>query len=106
MKKLLGHSYTNQSNQSINQSLFCLQVSTEDCMYALEETSWDVHAAVKLTKLKQLLSAELGDKTTCKNALIDHAWDVEKAANYLASSSSSAMGHYNRGRESPELVHV
>lgn len=69
-------------------------------MYALEETSWDVHAAIKLLKLKQLLSTQLADKNTCKNALIEHAWDVEKAVNILAP------GRISKGRDSPELVHV
>ena len=81
--------------------MLCIQVSTEDCMYALEETSWDVHSAIKLIKLKQLLSTGLADKSSCKNALIDSSWDVEKAADMLAP------GHaLPKGRESPELVHV
>ena len=80
-------------------------------MYALEETSWDVHAAIKLTKLKQLLSTQPTniDKHQCKQALIQNSWDVERAARYLTGEGDDQEeGHSNTrsGRDSPEFVHV
>ncbi len=74
------------------------QVTTEDCMYALEETRWDVHSAIKLLKLKQLLSTKLGDKDACKRALMRRQWDVQEAADYLLA--------HPPGLDSPELIHV
>ena len=78
--------------------LYLTQVTTEDCMYALEETRWEVHSAIKLIKLKQLLSADLADKDTCKKTLMANQWNVEDAANQLLA--------HPPGQESPDLVHV
>ncbi|KAK2159483.1 hypothetical protein LSH36_152g04039 [Paralvinella palmiformis] len=73
-------------------------VTTEDCMYALEETRWEVHSAIKLIKLKQLLSADLADKDMCKKVLMANQWSVEDAANQLLA--------HPPGQDSPDLVHV
>lgn len=67
-------------------------------MYALEETGWDVHTAIKLLKLKQLLSTHLAEQTRCKQALPRAHWSIDEAAAYLLAHPA--------GTESPELVHV
>jgi len=73
-------------------------VTVEDCMYALEDTKWDVHLAIKLLKLKQLLSTGLADKNHSKKILLRYQWNVEEAANYLLANPP--------GSESPEIVHM
>ena len=62
-------------------------------MYALQETDWDVFSAIKLLKLKQLLSTKLGAMDECKDALLQCQWDVQRAANQLLTHE-------------PDLVHV
>ena len=75
-----------------------LQVTVEDCMYALEETDWDVFSAIKLLKLKQLLSTSLADNDTCKRVLMRCSWNVQNAAEYLIANPP--------GQESPDVVHL
>ena len=67
-------------------------------MYALEETGWDVHSAIKLLKLKQLLSTHLADQARCKQALMRAKWSIDDAAGFLLAHPA--------GTESPELIHV
>ena len=62
-----------------------LQVTVEECVDALSETQWDIHAAIKLVKLGQLLSAALADRQACKRALMSSQWNVDDAAAYLLS---------------------
>jgi len=52
-------------------------------MDALCETQWDVHSAIKLIKLSQLLNTGLADKQTCKQALMSCQWNVQDAATFL-----------------------
>ncbi|XP_021368727.1 tyrosine-protein kinase PR2-like isoform X2 [Mizuhopecten yessoensis] len=68
------------------QKVFGNEVTVQDCMVALEETKWDVQRAIKYVKLKQLLSAQLGDVNFCKEALMTCDWDVQRAANFMLSS--------------------
>ena len=60
-----------------------MQVTVDECMDALSETQWDVHNAIKLVKLGQLLSTALADKQTCKHALMSCQWNVQDAATFL-----------------------
>ncbi|ELT92181.1 hypothetical protein CAPTEDRAFT_228268 [Capitella teleta] len=73
-------------------------ITVEDCMYSLEETGWEVHNAIKLLKLKQLLSTQLAEQDRCKMALMRAHWSIDEAASYLLTNTP--------GSESPELVHV
>jgi len=75
-------------------------VTVEDCMCALEETGWDVQMAVKLLKLKQLLSAGVGDVSACKEAIVSQQWSVQQAANHLAAVQADSQ------EESPDCVDV
>ncbi|XP_076085870.1 uncharacterized protein LOC143056612 isoform X18 [Mytilus galloprovincialis] len=70
-------------------SVFKNEISVEDCQQALTETKWIVPMAIKYVKLKQLLSAQLGDITLCKEALMACDWDVQRAANHVLSNLSS-----------------
>ena len=65
-------------------------------MYALEDTEWDVHSAIKLLKLKQLLSTQLANKDGSKRALLRCSWDVQQAAEYLLANPP--------GQQSPDIV--
>ena len=80
------------------QRVFGEDVTIEDCMYALEETEWQVHSAIKLIKLKQLLSTRLAPLERCKEVLLLCCWSVEEAADFLL--------RHPPGQDSPELVHV
>jgi len=73
-------------------------VSVEDCMNALNETSWDIHHAIKLIKLKQLLSTNIADKQQCKQALMFSKWDIQQAASYLLAPPEE--------RHTPDLVDI
>ena len=55
----------------------------DQCIDALSETQWDVHNAIKLIKLGQLLRTGLADKQTCKQALMSCQWNVQDAATFL-----------------------
>lgn len=70
-------------------TVFKNEISIEDCQQALSETKWNVPMAIKYVKLKQLLSAQLGDITLCKEALMACDWDVQRAANHILSNLSS-----------------
>nr|KAG5702466.1 hypothetical protein BaRGS_015098 [Batillaria attramentaria] len=59
------------------------EVSGEECRTVLEETRWDLGQAFKYVRLKQLLSLHLADIHTCKRTLMNHGWDVHRAADYL-----------------------
>lgn len=74
------------------------QVTVEDCMYALEETDWDVFSAIKLVKLKQVLSTDLADHDNCKRILLRCSWNVENAVDYLLANPP--------GQDSPDVVHL
>lgn len=78
--------------------LFSNDITVEDCMAALAETCWDVHSAVKLIKLKQVMSTGLADKQQCKQALLFCRWNVNDAALYLLTPPQQ--------RITPNLVDV
>lgn len=67
-------------------------------MDALIETFWDVHSAVKLIKLKQVMSTGAADKQQCKQALLFCQWNVNDAAHYLLTPPQQ--------RVTPDLVDV
>lgn len=58
-------------------------MSGEQCLDKLKATGWDVHHAIKLTKLELALETE-GlvniDHSVCLNALEKTNWDLVKAA--------------------------
>lgn len=56
-------------------------------MEALDETNWNVHYAVKLIKLKQLLGTGLGTQDQCKDALMASNWNVDEAAAHLLTNN-------------------
>lgn len=85
------------------QKLFGSDVSREDCLEALEDTSWDLHKAIKFIKLKQLLSIQLGDVSHCKEALLACDWNVQKAADYMLGKDFEM---FDRSPPSPECVDV
>jgi activated CDC42 kinase 1 len=55
-------------------------VSKEKCVEALDQCEWEVMKAIKIVKLQNMVSAEMG---TCCNALDNSAWDVAKAAQWI-----------------------
>ena len=67
-------------------------------MIALQETHWETQNAIKLVKLKQLLSLKVADKETCKQALLTSNWDCQEAANYIIANP--------KDQESPECVNI
>jgi len=66
------------------------QVTVDECMDALSSTQWDVHNAIKLIKLRQLLNTGLANKQTCKRALMTCQWDVQDAARFLLNGRRPA----------------
>jgi len=76
----------------------CVQVSCEERLYALSETSWDVDNAIKLLLLRQLMSGSSKDVELCKEALMSAGWDVRLA--------SWNLGPRPHEPDSPEIVHV
>jgi len=59
------------------------QVTVDECVDALSQTQWNIHNAIKLVKLSQLIDTGLADKDACKCALMSCQWSVEDAAAYL-----------------------
>ncbi|XP_052227746.1 activated Cdc42 kinase-like isoform X2 [Dreissena polymorpha] len=99
---------TNGEEIELLQKLFGSDVTKEDCREALQDTRWDIHKAVKLIKLKQLLSIQLGDVSRCKEALLACDWNIQGAADYLLNQESAARHHHRRqgSPPSPETVDV
>lgn len=58
-------------------------ISDEDCVQSLDSTDWDVHHAIKLVKLKNLIKFPEVSDEDMKIALQTRDWDVAKAANVL-----------------------
>ena len=67
-------------------------------MMSLHETQWNVHAAIKYLKLKQLMSTKLGDMDNCKSALIRFSWCVPEAADWMLSNPPD--------QNSPDIVEL
>jgi hypothetical protein len=70
--------------------LLSKNVTADECVDALSQTQWDVHSAIKLIKLDQLLSTGLADEQNCKQALMECRWDVQQAATRLLGPSTAA----------------
>ncbi len=55
----------------------------EDCLSALNLTNWNIHQAIKLVKLKQLIKADTISDEEMLVALESEAWEVAKAASLI-----------------------
>ncbi|XP_075211911.1 activated Cdc42 kinase-like [Lycorma delicatula] len=63
------------------------KVSEESRLVALNATNWDVHRAIKLSRLDALLPVHIGADTVSKlSALEDNSWDVARAASFLLAT--------------------
>ena len=69
--------------------IFCSQVSAECCVAALNISNWDVHQAIKLARLHNLLQATADSVNaninflTCNEALEACSWNVARAASWV-----------------------
>lgn len=61
-------------------------VSPEECVVALNECEWDVHRALKLTRLQLLIPSHRVSLEAARNTLASFSWDVGKAASYLVAT--------------------
>ncbi|XP_074655851.1 activated Cdc42 kinase-like isoform X2 [Tubulanus polymorphus] len=59
------------------------EVTDDECVYALNETKWNVHNAIKFIKLHQLYKLGIADILRCKQALMECSWNVPDAAELL-----------------------
>lgn len=67
------------------------KVSEESRIAALNATDWDVHRAIKLSRLDALVPQSLCvDNVTKLNALNETSWDVAKAAGVLLAAFESS----------------
>ncbi|XP_023230389.1 tyrosine-protein kinase PR2-like [Centruroides sculpturatus] len=66
------------------------QVTSEECVVALNETNWDVQKAIKYLRLQCILSSYLITVENSKQILIRCNWDVQQAANYLLATHSTS----------------
>lgn len=66
-------------------------VTSENCLIALNATDWDVHSAIKLAKLQNILknSGSFYNVSNCWDALTACEGDVAKAAGLLISQGSA-----------------
>ncbi len=56
----------------------------DSCLYALDATDWDIHRAIKLVKLRNLVKAPgILTDSDLRVALQTRDWDVAKAASVL-----------------------
>jgi hypothetical protein len=60
----------------------------------LDLTDWNVHRAIKVVKLKALVRPSV-EENDMKFALMNHEWDVSKAAGEINNSKTSTEGQYN-----------
>ncbi|KAJ8878491.1 hypothetical protein PR048_019069 [Dryococelus australis] len=63
--------------------------SEEDCLSALQATSWDVAAAAQRVKLDRLLRLGLASRHQCEMALRQCEWDVQAAASAILDEMKS-----------------
>ena len=70
------------------------QVSVDSCVEALSATEYNIHKAVKLLKLRQLLNTSglRADKRTCKLALKSAQWNVHDAVTALQHQQMTTKG--------------
>ncbi|XP_050716113.1 activated Cdc42 kinase-like isoform X2 [Eriocheir sinensis] len=61
-------------------------VSPEECVVALNECEWDVHRALKLTRLQLLIPAHRVPLEAARSTLASFSWDVGKAASYIVAT--------------------
>lgn len=66
------------------------EVTPEECLVALNETEWDIHKAIKYTRLQCLLNSHLVHVENFKQTLIRCNWNVQQAANYLLATHGIA----------------
>ena len=70
------------------------KTSPDDCLVALDEAEWDVHKAIKLIKLRSLLSMTHPHLTShshlLKESLNFSCWDVARAAAHLISQAANS----------------
>jgi len=72
------------------------KTSPDECLAALDEAEWDVHKAIKLIKLRSLLSithSHLNGHShshLLKESLNHSCWDVARAAAYLISQAANS----------------
>ena len=59
------------------------ELESTTCVQALDVTDWNVHHAIKLIKIKNLIKAPGLSDNEMKVALQTRDWDVAKAANVL-----------------------
>lgn len=59
------------------------EMESAKCAAALDATDWNVHHAIKLIKIKNLIKAPGISDAEMKVALQTRDWDVAKAANVL-----------------------
>lgn len=60
-----------------------VDIETDVCVSALDTTEWNVHHAIKLIKIKNLIKAPGLTENEMKVALQTRDWDVAKAASVL-----------------------
>ena len=69
------------------------KTSPEECLIALDDAEWDVHKAIKLIKLRALLSMThphlVGHSHLLKESLNHSCWDVARAAAHLISQAAN-----------------
>jgi hypothetical protein len=58
-------------------------VQAEDCLSALNLTQWNIHHAIKLVKLKNLIKVDYVTDNEMLATLHAEGWDVAKAAGYI-----------------------
>ncbi|XP_039297963.1 uncharacterized protein LOC120354653, partial [Nilaparvata lugens] len=77
-------------------------VIEDECLAALQETSWNVDAAANKVKLDMLLRLGVASRHQCEATLKKCDWNVEEAASLLLDSAGGGGGG---GPSSPPITH-
>ncbi|XP_039296989.1 signaling mucin HKR1 isoform X2 [Nilaparvata lugens] len=73
----------------------------DECLAALQETSWNVDTAANKVKLDMLLRLGVASRHQCEATLKKCDWNVEEAASLLLDSAGGGGG----GPSSPPITH-
>jgi len=78
----------NMSDSSVSQlcSYFNNTVTIDECLDALEATSWNFWESVKYLKINNLLRLGMASREACVVALNNCDWNVEEAASTLCDA--------------------
>lgn len=64
-------------------------ITSEDCLFALNDTDWNIHNAIKLARLLRILNTYNINMENSKNILLQCDWNVQQAVSCILATHGS-----------------